>query len=121
VWRARAIPLGIFAATAAIVLVATPIVDAVIGQDLPVRVAVAALLVAPVALLLGMPFAHGIGLLRAANPAFVPWAWAVNGSATVVGSVVTVIVSMNFGFSFVLLTAAVIYAIAFAAVDKLAR
>lgn len=121
VGRARLIPLGIAAVTAAIVLFGTPIVDLVIGQGLAVRAAVAALLIAPMALLLGMPFAHGIGLLQKINPAFVPWAWAVNGSATVVGSVVTVIVSMNFGFHAVLMIAAVIYAVAFLAVDKLAR
>lgn len=121
IWRARAIPLGIAAVTAAIVLFGTDVVNAAIGEGLLVRAAVAAAVIAPMALLLGMPFAHGIGLLQRSNPAFVPWAWAVNGSATVVGSVVTVIVSMNFGFHAVLGTAAVIYLLAFAAVDKLAR
>ncbi|MBL8755264.1 MAG: hypothetical protein JNK15_18335 [Planctomycetes bacterium] len=121
VWRARSVALGIVVVAGGIVLVAQPIVDAAIGQSLPVRAAVAALLVAPIGVLLGMPFAHGIGLLRKVNPAFVPWAWAVNGSATVVGSVVTVIVSMNFGFNAVLLFAAAIYVVVFLAVDKLAR
>lgn len=121
VGRARAIPLGIAVVTAAIILFGTPIVDAVIGESLFVRASVAALLIAPMALLLGMPFAHGIGLLQKVNPAFVPWAWAVNGSATVVGSVVTVIVSMNFGFHAVLAIAVGIYAVAFLAIDKLAR
>ena len=60
-------------------------------------------------------------MLRKLSPGFVPWAWAVNGSASVVGSVVTVIVSMNFGFSAVLIAAIFIYAIAFLAVDKLSR
>jgi hypothetical protein len=45
----------------------------------------------------------------------------VNGSATVVGSVLTVVVSMNFGFHSVLLIAAGIYAVAFLAVDRLSR
>ena len=121
VWRARAVPVGIAAATAAIVLFGTPIVDAAIGEGLFVRATVAALVIAPLALALGLPFAHGIGLLQKINPAFVPWAWAVNGSATVVGSVLTVIVSMNFGFHAVLIAAVGIYVIAFAAVDKLAR
>jgi hypothetical protein len=95
--------------------------NAAIGHDLFVRAAVAALVIAPVAVLLGMPFAHGVGILQRVDPAFVPWAWAVNGSATVVGSVVTVIVSMNFGFHCVLLIAAGIYCLAFLAVDRLAR
>ena len=121
VGRARLIPLGIVAVTAAIVWLGTDIVEAAISAPFAVRAAVAAAVIAPVALLLGMPFAHGVGLLQKINPAFVPWAWAVNGSATVVGSVVTVIVSMNFGFHAVLLAAAGIYLLAFVAVDKLAR
>jgi hypothetical protein len=121
IWRVRAIPVGIALLVAAVVGWGTPIVDAAIGEGLAVRAAVAAAMVAPVALLLGMPFAHGIGVLRRVHPEFVPWAWAVNGSATVVGSVVTVIVSMNFGFHAVLWTAAVVYAGAFLAIDRLSR
>jgi hypothetical protein len=119
--RSRAIPVGIAVAALAIVLLAPRIIDLAIGSDLPVRAAAAAAMIAPVALLLGMPFAHGIGVLRRIDPGFVPWAWAVNGSATVVGSVVTVIVSMNFGFNAVLLIAAGIYGVAFLAIDRLAR
>ena len=119
--RVRAIPAGIAVVTVLIVLFGSTIVDGVIGQGFAVRAGVAAAMVAPVALLLGMPFAHGIGLLNRINPQFVPWAWAVNGSATVVGSVLTVVVSMNFGFHCVLLIAAGIYAVAFLAVDRLAR
>lgn len=121
IWRVRAIPAGIALLAAAIVGWGTPVVDAAIGAGLFVRSTVAAAMVAPVALLLGMPFAHGIGVLRRVHPEFVPWAWAVNGSATVVGSVVTVIVSMNFGFHAVLWTAAAVYAGAFLAIDRLSR
>jgi hypothetical protein len=121
VMRARAVPIGIALVTVAIVLFGDRIVDAAIAENLTVRALVAAGMIAPLALLLGMPFAHGVGLLQQASPHFVPWAWAVNGSATVVGSVVTVIVSMNFGFSAVLLAAVGIYAVAFWAVDRLAR
>lgn len=121
VGRARAIPIGIAIVTVAIVLAGDRIVDAAIAAPLATRALVAAAMIAPLALLLGMPFAHGVGLLQKASPHFVPWAWAVNGSATVVGSVATVIVSMNFGFSAVLLAAVGIYAVAFWAVDRLAR
>lgn len=119
--RVRAVPIGIAVWTVLVVLFGDRLVDAAIGSDLVVRALVAAAMVAPVSLLLGMPFAHGVTLLRRSAPGFVPWAWAVNGSATVVGSVVTVIVSMNFGFTVVLWIAVVIYAVAFLAVDRLAR
>ncbi|MCB9877592.1 MAG: hypothetical protein H6835_08345 [Planctomycetes bacterium] len=120
-WTARLIPVGIAAVTLAIVVYGDDIVARFIGEDLKIRALVAAGMLAPLSLLLGMPFAHGVGLLRRYSPGFVPWAWAVNGSATVVGSVLTVIVSMNFGFSFVLCCAIGVYALSFLAVDRLAR
>jgi spermidine synthase len=121
VMMSRMIPVGIGIVTVAIVIFSDQIVASVIAEDLTTRALVAGAMTAPLALLLGMPFAHGVGLLRKLSPGFVPWAWAVNGSASVVGSVFTVIVSMNFGFSVVLIAAIVIYAIAFWSVDKLAR
>ena len=121
VGRARAIPIGIAVVILLYVWLGTPIVNLAIGQSLAVRALVAAAMIAPMALLLGMPFAHGIALLNRSNAQFVPWAWAVNGSATVVGSVVTVVLSMTFGFHVVLMVAALIYGVAFAAVDRLSR
>ena len=119
--RARAIPLGILVMMIAWAVAGSWIVESFIGMPIVVRGIVATVAIAPVALLLGMPFAHGVRLLSQQNPHFVPWAWAVNGSATVVGSVATVLVSMNFGFNAVLLCAAAIYAVAFFAVDKFSR
>ena len=121
VWAARMIPILIGVVTVAIAIWGDQLIASVIGEELSTRALVAGGMVAPLGLLLGMPFAHGVGLLRKLSPGFVPWAWAVNGSATVVGSVFTVIVSMNFGFTFVLCAAVAIYLVAFLAVDKLAR
>lgn len=121
VMMARMIPVGIGIMAVAIVMFSDQIVASVIAEDLMTRALVAGAMTAPLALLLGMPFAHGVSLLRKLSPSFVPWAWAVNGSASVVGSVFTVIVSMNFGFSFVLIAAIFAYVIAFWSVDKLAR
>ncbi|MCK5944030.1 MAG: hypothetical protein KAI24_18740, partial [Planctomycetes bacterium] len=121
VWVARMIPVLIGVVTVAIVIWGDQLIASVIGEELMIRALVAGGMVAPLGLMLGMPFAHGVRLLRKVSPSFVPWAWAVNGSATVVGSVFTVIVSMNFGFTFVLLAAVGIYLVAFLSVDKLAR
>jgi spermidine synthase len=121
IMMSRMIPVGIAIVTVAIVMFSDQIVASVIAEDLTTRALVAGAMTAPLALLLGMPFAHGVGLLRKLSPGFVPWAWAVNGSASVVGSVFTVIVSMNFGFSVVLIAAIFIYLAAFWSVDKLAR
>ena len=49
------------------------------------------------------------------SAALVPWAWAVNGFFTVVGSVLAMILGMGLGFSAVLLIAATGYLGAFGA------
>jgi spermidine synthase len=103
--------LGLFA------LGAQPFVMHFIGLALPLRIAITVALLAPLGCLLGVPFAHGIRTLERDNPSLGPWAWAINGCMSVIGSILTVIVSMNFGFAVVLWIAAITYIVAFAALD----
>lgn len=117
----RLLPVLILAAVTAIAYGSPVIVDACISLPLALRALVVALAIAPVGMLLGMPFAYGIQVVERVNPSFVPWAWAVNGSTTVIGSISTVILSMNFGFAAVLVLSAALYLIAFAAIASLAR
>jgi hypothetical protein len=53
-------------------------------------------------------------LLDQEDPELAPLAWAINGCLSVVGSILTVVISMNFGFAAVLWTAAAVYIVAFA-------
>lgn len=76
------------------------------------RFAVAAALVAPVGLLLGIPFAHGIAAIEERSPSLVPWAWSANAATTVVGSILAVIVSINLGFDAVFGLGVALYSIA---------
>ena len=45
-------------------------------------------------------------------PDFIPWAWAVNGCASVIAAVLATLVAIHFGFAAVVLTALVLYALA---------
>jgi uncharacterized membrane protein YgaE (UPF0421/DUF939 family) len=45
-------------------------------------------------------------------PAFVPWAWAINSTATVIGTVLAVLLAMLFGFTVVFATAGGLYLLA---------
>jgi spermidine synthase len=94
--------------------VATFLVAHFIVYPLTARIVIAALVLSPLGILLGFPFAFGLRVLAEKNPRLLPWAWAINGCLSVVGSILTVIVSMNFGFSAVLAVAAVVYVAAFA-------
>ncbi|MDZ7704447.1 MAG: hypothetical protein U5L04_08210 [Trueperaceae bacterium] len=87
------------------------------------RVAVAAFALTPVALPLGMPFALLLRYLGRADPTSaqdasaqgvaeqIALAWAVNGVATVVGSVAATVLAVRFGFPAVMGVAALSYTV----------
>jgi hypothetical protein len=83
-----------------------------LGNSLWLRIPIALAVVMPIGFILGIPFAWG--LARCEHSA-VPWAWATNAFFTVLGTLLTVIISMTFGFSAVLMVGACVYfaAIAF--------
>ena len=76
------------------------------------RVAASFPLLAPIGVLMGFPFPAGIRRLAWAAPEAIPWAWAVNGCASVVGSILATMVAVSFGFSWVLYLAAALYTLA---------
>ena len=95
----------------------TPVVfNAALGLSLIWRVVLAVLMIAPLGVLLGMPFPTGLTLVGQEAAPLVPWAWGVNGFFTVIGSVSALILGMAFGFKIVLIIAAVCYALALAAI-----
>ncbi|HYZ32894.1 MAG TPA: hypothetical protein VE684_11520, partial [Crenalkalicoccus sp.] len=61
------------------------------------RGALAVALIAPLAFAMGLPFPLVLGRLRAAAPALVPWAWGVNGCASVIAAVLAGLVAMGWG------------------------
>jgi spermidine synthase len=90
------------------------VVQAVLGLPLAARIPVAVAFIAPLGLLMGVPFPSGIMALRRLRPALVPWAWGANGYASVVGSVLGALIALNWGFSWVMLAAGVVYLVAWA-------
>ena len=76
------------------------------GWGMAVKVTIAALLVAPLACLMGMPFPT---MLSALDAAALPWAWAVNGCASVVGAVLATLLGVHFGAVAVVLLALALY------------
>ena len=76
------------------------------------KVAISLLLIAPLAFCMGMPFP--MGLLRVANvaPAMIPWAWGINGCASVISAVLATVLAIQFGFMTVILLALCLYGVA---------
>ncbi len=75
------------------------------------RILVTVLFQLPMGTCLGMYFPTGVELLRRREPALIPWAWAINGVASVTSSVLAVILGMSIGFSNVAVLAAGIYVV----------
>lgn len=76
------------------------------------RAAVSLVLIAPLAFLMGMPFPLGLALVGASRPAHVPWAWGINGCASVLATVTASIFAIHFGFRVVILLAVAFYGLA---------
>ncbi len=85
---------------------------AFLGRPFALRVAVTILVLAPLGLPLGMFFPSGIQIARRVDASFVPWAWAINACASVVATVLAVMLAMAYGFQVVTLAALGLYALA---------
>jgi hypothetical protein len=113
--RPRRFLAGLLAATVALIGVEVWLLpwirEALLGAPFALRASVTALLQLPLGLALGMYFPTGLELLRRRAPLLVPWAWGVNGVASVAAAVLAVLLGMAIGFAGVALLAGGIYAV----------
>lgn len=80
-----------------------------LGTPLFVRALITLALLAPLGICMGMPFPLGLRLVHQVSSNLVGWAWGINGFMTVLGSVLTVAISLIFGFNMVLWVAGFLY------------
>jgi hypothetical protein len=95
---------------AAILLALQPLMLATLAWPFAARACVLLVLIAPVSVALGLPFP--LGLNRAGTGGFLPWAWGLNGAFSVVATPLANLIAREWGFSRVLLCAAILYGIA---------
>jgi hypothetical protein len=77
-----------------------------------VKIGVSATLIAPLAFLMGMPFPLGLSRVARQFPSWVPWAWGINGCASVMAAVLATILAIHAGFIVVVLVSVLLYAMA---------
>jgi hypothetical protein len=83
-----------------------------IAWPLWIRYGVAFFVIFPLGFVMGMFFPVGVRTLSLRLENAIPWAWAVNASFSVVGSVLAVLIALSYGFTTVLCLAAVAYGLA---------
>ena len=112
-WERRKVLLLLLVAVALVTaLVFRQLMYTSLGWVEGLRVVVLAASLVPLGILMGLPFPFGLKWLEDSGSTLTPWAWAVNGCASVIAAVAAALVSLSSGFMPVLLIGAVLYAVA---------
>ena len=61
---------------------------------------------------LGMPCPLGLARVRTHMPDLVPWAWGINGCASVISALMAALLASHFGFAVVVVLAVALYVVA---------
>ena len=70
------------------------------------------LLVLPLGFFMGMPFPLGLMQLSRTMPEMIPWAWGINGCASVISAILATIIAIEFGFTGLIISAVLLYCLA---------
>jgi integral membrane sensor domain MASE1 len=94
------------------VLLLPMILGNLVGLPFVVKLCLSAVLIVPMGFLMGMPFPTGLRALAEAGDRRAEWAWALNGGATVLGSVSAMIIAIHLGLNVTLACGALAYVLA---------
>ena len=82
------------------------------GLPLWLRMISCSLLIAPLAIPMGIPFPSGLSALATERGGFIAWALSINGFFSVIGSSATVLIAISWGFKSIILIAVSLYIVA---------
>ena len=68
------------------------------ASSMMTRFLIAALVIAPPAFFMGIPYPNGLDSLQETKPHLLPWAWGMNGGLSLVGSALARLLSVSKGF-----------------------
>jgi predicted membrane-bound spermidine synthase len=89
-----------------------PLLRGAMRFELGLRFAYTIATVAPLGFVMGMPLPLGMRLMERASPKGLAWAWGVNGSLSVMGTVLAMTTSVYVGITSTMLTGALAYLLA---------
>ncbi len=80
------------------------LVEKTLGWPIETRMALVFIVLAPLGLCMGTAFPGGIRWMvrRSGMQVWIPWIWAINGAASVISAILAALLSLSFGFGFVL-------------------
>lgn len=113
--------IGVLASIMLLLLIYTPVTSALLTAPTAIRIMVAMLMIFPVGFFLGMPFPLGILSIRKREDGAIGWVWGINGLFTVLGGLMSVVLSLAFGFRITLFVALAAYCLAFVLMGQLRK
>jgi hypothetical protein len=114
----RRIPLAIIMVVIlAYVFLLPGILTSLVGLPFAAKLVISGVLLAPLGIAMGMPFPTGLHALSSRGSGgggkhSIEWAWAMNAAASVLGSVLAMVIAIRFGLNVTLACGAVAYAVA---------
>jgi hypothetical protein len=95
------------------------ILKQLLGLELAIRLLATVAMLTPLGFLMGFLFPLGLRLLKEMGMEdYIPWMWGINGLGSVLGSALTIVVAIGFGFTEALLLGAACYFIVFLAFQR---
>ena len=91
------------------------ILNRLVGAPFLAKLAISALVLGPLGFIMGMPFPAGLRALAADccdGGDSIEWAWAMNAASSVLGSVLAIILAIQFGLNVTLICGAAAYLLA---------
>jgi spermidine synthase len=82
-----------------------------LGAPIALKGAVLLAVTAPLSVALGFPFPLGLYLFRGDRSPFLPWAWSLNGSFSVIATPLANVLAVTLGYKIVLVLSAALYAL----------
>jgi hypothetical protein len=104
--------VGLLAVVVLFGLVSAAVLRATEGETTPLRIAVAVGLLAPLSLMMGMPFALGMRMAATRPGATTAFMWGINGAMSVCGSVFGLVAALFFGIAAAFWIGALAYVVA---------
>ena len=101
---------GIAVITLLYVFFLPPLFQYFMGLPDTAKISMSIAFIAPLAFAMGMPFPLGLSRVAERAPDFIPWAWGINGFASVMSAALATLLAIEFGFTVVLLLALLSYA-----------
>lgn len=95
--------LTIIAMMSGYLFLADPLMSLFIDSGTTVRFVVTILMLMPVSFFFGWMFPAGIHILETNSESLIPWAWGIDGFASVTAAPLAIVLSMSIGFSNVIL------------------